>query len=301
MPAHSPQPGFALVRGKVVRLDEASISLLDRSILYGDMVFTTVVGFHKTVLNLEPHLERLRRHATELLIPFPWSNQELAFDVTSLLDLVHEDKVQIRILVSRGLNGGLKPLPNLAPEKYVIVTPSTSPVMSGLAVQPKPGMALARGEHLKLGNYPYTVKALLEAQAAGFDDILWVNQDGEITEGSTSNIFLLARHGDELEIITPPVYSGILKGTTRDLLMELLYKAKIPVTEQIVLVDEIPRFDEAFFTSSIQGLRPIKSIGKHRLHTERPHATFKHIERLFLTWVESIIGFRVEWQSGKPV
>ena len=117
--------------------------------------------------------------------------------------------------------------------------------------------------------------------------MLWVNGDNEITEATWSNIFLIGRTGDLVEIATPPASSGILEGITRQRVIELLEKAKIPVTVRIITEDEIPRFDEAFLTSSIRGVVPLNQIGSHRLHTLRPNAVFHHIARLYQTWLST--------------
>ncbi len=293
--------GYAIHQGQVTALDSAVLPIFDRGALFGDMVFTTVVAFKLVPLNLRQHLTRLRAHAAQLRIEMPWSDAEFEFDIKTVLEYTNAAKCQVRIIISRGIGGTLLPPPGLKPEKYVTATSldHTEAPLKEISLAIKHHPALARGEQIKTNSYHWTVRALIEAHTSGYHDIIWVNQDGEVTEAATANIFLLARQGDELEIITPPVQSGILNGTMRATVIKLLAQASIPVHEQIVLVDEIPRFDEAFLTSSIQGLRPIERIGRHKLHSTRPQATFNHIERLFGTWVESQIGYRVDWHNGK--
>ena len=77
----------------------------------------------------------------------------------------------------------------------------------------------------------------------------------------------------------------------------LLTEAKIPVTEQVIYADELARFDEAFLCSTVRGLVPLNRIDQHRMSTPRASSVFRHIERLFLTWVESQLGFRVDWND----
>ena len=80
-----------------------------------------------------------------------------------------------------------------------------------------------------------------------------------------------------------------------------MQNAGIPVQEQTIFVDELPRFDEAFVCSTVRGLVPVSTIDKHKLHTARPGSVFRHIERLYMTWVETQLGYRVDWGTGQPI
>jgi branched-subunit amino acid aminotransferase/4-amino-4-deoxychorismate lyase len=133
-------------------------------------------------------------------------------------------------------------------------------------------------------DWSHAILELRKARQQNFDDILMFNQEDGILEASSANIFFLGRQGDLLEVATPPLSTGILPGTTRHVLIELLHRAKIPVTERLIFPDELPRFDEAFLTSTIKGLVPIQKINSQSLFTLRPHSTFREFERLFQTW-----------------
>jgi branched-subunit amino acid aminotransferase/4-amino-4-deoxychorismate lyase len=171
----------------------------------------------------------------------------------------------------------------------------------GLKVKRRATPYTIRGFHPKTSNYLESIVALDEAGSEGFDDILWSNADHELTELSTANVFFLGRDGDRLEVATPALMSGILPGITRATMIDLLHRASIPVTERIIYVDEIARFDEAFAVSTVRGLMPIGAIDSHRLHSNRPQAIFRQFERLYLSWVESVLGFRVDWSTGAKV
>ena len=121
----------------------------------------------------------------------------------------------------------------------------------------------------------------------GFDDILWKNLEEELTESSTSNIFLMRRDGDSLRIETPSPYSGLLCGITRARVIQLLETSGIPVTQRVIYYDELASFDEAFLTSSIKGLVPVARIDDHNLQTLRKNASFFHVSRLYQAWLQS--------------
>ena len=157
----------------------------------------------------------------------------------------------------------------------------------GLKLRRKIAYHYSHEPRIKTNSYFHEIVALKQATQEGFHDILWTREDGEILEASTANIFFMARHGDLLEVATPPLSSGILPGITRKKVIELLQHAGIPVTEQKIYFDEMPRFDEGFLTSSIAGLRPLGQIDRQRLHTLRPQASFWHFQRLYQTWLET--------------
>ncbi len=297
--------GLVSVNGKVSAPEAAVVPALDRGFLFSDSVFEAIVGFHDRLLDGPRHLARLRRSAEALSLEIPWSDAELTFEMQALAEQVGGAKKSVRLVVTRGNGLGLRVQKTLAPNKvvYCFETPAEprSTYDAGFALKRVVNPAAVRGAAPKTNNYQQSILAVQRAGAEGFDDILWTNAEGEVTESSIANVFLIAREGDLVEIATPPAASGILLGITRETVINLLTAAGIPVREQLVYADELPRFDEAFLCSSVRGLVPISRIDKHKLFTLRPTAVFRHIERLFLTWVETELGFRVDWASGRKV
>jgi branched-subunit amino acid aminotransferase/4-amino-4-deoxychorismate lyase len=297
--------GLISVNGRISPPDTAVVPALDRGFLFGDNVFEVFVCFGDKVLDLAPHLQRLRASAESLRMEIPWSDAELAFELTALCEQVAEPKKYLRLVVTRGEGMGLRIPPGARPNRVIYCFPATTEPLTvykdGLALKKavKPGSE--RGAAAKTGNYLSSILAMEKAEAEGFNDVLWTNSENEVTEASTANIFFMARTGDNVEIITPPAHSGILLGITRATMIDLIRGAGIPVTEQIIFSDEIARFDEAFLCSTVRGLVPVHQIDRHKMHSARPTAVFRHLERLFITWVETQIGFRPDWRTGRPV
>jgi branched-subunit amino acid aminotransferase/4-amino-4-deoxychorismate lyase len=176
----------------------------------------------------------------------------------------------------------------MQPNRYIFCLPAPLPSPDqyelGLQLKSKKHPLNPRGAQLKSPFYLHTAVAQAEAQAEGYDDVLWMNADSEFTEAGSANIFLISREGDLVEIATPPLAAGILPGITRARIIELLERSQIPVTERSLTIEELPRFDEGFVTSSLRGPFPISRIDKHRLHSTRPQAVFQHILRLYRSW-----------------
>ena len=160
---------------------------------------------------------------------------------------------------------------------------------------PKTLPYLWRGKHPETPSYALSSAAIVDATRNGFEDILWINPDHEFTESSIANIFFIARDGDEVEILTPAEHSGLLTGITRENLLALLPKEGIETRKEVIYADQLPRFDEAFVTSTVRGLVPVSLIGKHQLHSANPKSIFQSIHELYLRDVARKLGRRVNW------
>jgi branched-subunit amino acid aminotransferase/4-amino-4-deoxychorismate lyase len=293
------------VNGDIQPAEKAMVSALDRGFLFGDNIFETLVGFHGQLLDLKPHLDRLRQSADDLLIDIPWSDEALKFEMESLAAQVSAPKIFIRLVITRGNGLGLKTSDELAPNKMLYCFPAPVEKLElyseGISLKRMVSPTTDRGPSAKTGNYLRSIVAIKRAERSGMNDILWTNSSDELTEASTANIFFIGREGDSVIIHTPSHMSGILKGITRETTMRLLNNAQIPVHENVIYADELARYDEAFLCSTIKGLVPVVQIDKQKFYTTRTNSIFQHINRLYLSWAESELGFRVDWNTGEKV
>ena len=272
-----------------------------RGVLHGWRVMTTMTAFGRTIIDLERHLDRLYEHAEQLGFEPAVRKEIVSFDLNTLLETLNAPKARCRVFFMVGEGPLGAPIGKLG--RWVACDD-----VSGHSATEKPFRikivtenSWNRGPKIKTGLYDMAMGALPRAVSEGFDDILFSNSDQEIAEASASNIFLLGRDGDRVEIATPGEASGILLGITRRRMIELLTSARIPVTVRTIYRDEIPRFDEGFLTSSVRGLVPVSEISGHRLHTTRANSVFRHIERLWNTWVHTQLGYPVDWRTGSSI
>jgi branched-chain amino acid aminotransferase len=293
------------VNGTITSPEDARIPAMDRGFLFGDDVFETLVAFGGIILNKSRHLERLRRSAEMLNMEIPWRDDELSFELDSLAQMVRCPKLSLRLVVTRGNGLGLKPQPEISPNKIVYVIPAQIETdktrQEGLALQLRTLPYTERKAAAKTGNYVRSILALKQLRGTPYDEILWENSEREIAEAATANVFFIGRTGDQVEIATPAENSGILLGITRQTLCNYLNSKQVPVTERIIFSEEIPRFDEAFLCSTVRGLIPIKSINRHQYYTTRPNSIFHMIRRLYDAWVFEELGYQVDWNTGEKI
>jgi branched-chain amino acid aminotransferase len=108
----------------------------------------------------------------------------------------------------------------------------------------------------KTGNYMNNILALQEAKKAGAHDSIMCNLEGDLTEGTTNNIWIIKNN----IIKTPHLESGLLNGITRQKVLELCSNNSIKVQECRLRQEDAYHSDEMFYTSSTKGIVPITQI-----------------------------------------
>jgi branched-chain amino acid aminotransferase len=247
----------------------ATVSVLDRGFLYGDSIYEVVRTFQGKPFGLPEHLDRLRQSAAYLYLEIPWSDGYIQTEVERTLQQAPWQESYIRIVVSRGTETKitLQPGVDLHPNLLIVVSEiSPEPVLAEV------GLHLIIGERrrtdrqaltpaAKTGNYLNNILALLEAQQQGADDALLLNTQGEVTEATTSNLWIVKAG----VVQTPAVEVGILPGITRHFLWQILQTHQIPCAEVILKPEDLWSASEAFLSSSVRLLMPVNQIDDYRL------------------------------------
>ena len=118
---------------------------------------------------------------------------------------------------------------------------------------------------MKSGNYLNSLLAYLEANKNGFDDAILCTRDGFVTEGTTFNIFYVRKS----IIATPPSEIGILNGITRDIVIKILSRLKLPLREVYFKKEKLYSSDEVFVTGSVKGIFPVTKIDGKKISNGR--------------------------------
>ncbi len=249
--------------------ETAQISVLDRGFLYGDSVYEVIRTFRGRHFGLKEHLARLRQSANYLYMTVPWTDAKIQAEVEKTLAQASWLESYIRVVVTRGTESviALQPSAELQPNLLIVVSAiAPEPILSeaGLyLVIPKRirNNKNALDPAAKTGNYLNNILALLEAQQMGADDALLLNAEGEITEATTSNFWMVKDN----VVFTPPAEVGILQGITRTFIFQILEQHKIPYQEKILMPADLDSIQEAFLSSSVRLLMPVRQINKDPL------------------------------------
>jgi branched-chain amino acid aminotransferase len=135
--------------------------------------------------------------------------------------------------------------------------------------------------HVKASaNYLNSVLAKREAKESGYDEAIMLTENGRVSEGSGENLFIV----ENGVLVTPPVFDGVLKGITRESIMEIAREMGIPVTERPLLRDELYTADEVFMTGTAAEVTPVVNIDK-RVISKGPGPITKELRSAFFAIV----------------
>ena len=146
-------------------------------------------------------------------------------------------------------------------------------------------LAEAVPPHVKSLNFLNNILAKMEAKAAGAYEGLLLNHAGAVTEGTTSNIFLVQRG----RLRTPSLDCGILEGITRSLVLRLARELSIPSEERVVTADDLFNADECFLTNTTQEILPVREIDGRVLADGRPGPMTRRLHTSFRSGLDRFL------------
>jgi len=253
-----------LIDGTRVAESEARVSVFDRGFLFGDGVFEVLRTYGGVPFALSEHLDRLQRSLEGMRIRPTFTRVALEAEIRSAIAALGLEEVYVRVMVSRGQGAlHLDPRGATGPTTRVVIAapllPLPATLYEGVAIatvhahRPTDG---TRAQGAKIAAYVANMLALLEAQDRGAYEAALTHDDGSISEGHSSSLFVIS--GGSLS--TPPLATGALPGITRALVLEAERSAGLEVRERLLFVTDFERADEAFLTSSLREVVPVTSI-----------------------------------------
>jgi branched-chain amino acid aminotransferase len=265
----------ANTNGRLHDAAEPSLTVLDRSFLYGDAVYEVWRTVHGIAFTFDEHFERLESSARALFLQLPFDRDGLLSEMRRTCGAFvqragWQGELYIRLQLSRGGGPiGLDPALAGAPTFVLIVQPLRGwpddvlerGVNLSVATTLRRNPANALNPAWKTGNYLNNLLCLREAKGRDADEVVILNMEGEVTEAAVSNI-LFARGG---KLVTPPLSAGILAGVTRRLLLERVAPAAwVQVLEERIRPVDLASFEECGLASTTKDITPVASIDEHR-------------------------------------
>src|SRR5437868_10686355 len=223
------------INGKYRAEGEATISVFDHGLLYGDGIFEGIRAYNGRVFKLKEHIDRLYYSAKAILLNVPVSHEEMARAVVATC---RENQIRdgyIRLIVTRGV-GGLGLNPNRCKQPSVIIIADKiqlyPPEMyeRGLDLITVPtvrNLHSALNPAIKSLNYLNNILAKIEANNGGCEEAIMLNAEGYVSECTGDNVFII-KNG---QMFTPPLSAGTLYGITRSVVIEMAREASIEVSE----------------------------------------------------------------------
>ena len=252
---------IAYVNGRFVPHDDAQVHVEDRGYQFSDGVYEVVLVQDGAMVDEIPHLDRLDRSLKELRIAEPMSRAALRSVIRELVRLNRIKTGLVYMQVTRGVARRDHPFPkNAAPALVMtakrISMPSPETVENGVKVITIPDLRWERRDIKSVSLLP-NVLGKQQAREAGAYEAWQVDGDGNVTEGTSTNAWIVTQDG---ELITRPATADILNGITRLSILKLADRQGLKFVERAFSVDEAKSAREAFVSSATSFVTPVTQI-----------------------------------------
>jgi len=273
------------LNGKLVPARDASISVFDHGLLYGDGVFEGIRAYNGRVFMLPEHIARLYRSARAIDLAIPLTPAAMVRAVLRTCRANRTANGYIRLIVTRGVGSlGLNPYTCRRPQVIIIAaTIQLYPprlYRQGLAVITA-GTIRNHTESLspqiKSLNYLNNILAKIEALNAGCGEALLLNPQGFVAEATGDNIFVVQGR----RLTTPPPWCGTLEGITRNVVMRLATEAGYEVREGVLTRYDLYTADEVFLTGTAAEVIPVVRIDHRTIGSGKPGPVTGRLARAF--------------------
>ncbi len=252
----------AYVNGSYVPLGQAAVSIHDRGFLFADGAYEVIALIGGVLADLELHLDRFERSLGALRIDLPMSRRALGLVMG---ELVRRSRLRFGMLYAQ-ITRGVAPRDHAFPVGVRPgLTMTCTPIdLHAIARRASDGVrAITVDEvrwaspHIKSVSLLANVLAKQEARGSGAHEALFVGVDGAITEGSSTNVWMVDRNA---RLLTHPADQKILSGITRQVLFGLARDEGLSVVEEGFTVEDTGRAVELFLSSTTGGVVPVTQL-----------------------------------------
>ena len=272
------------LNGEFIQHHQAKVSIFDRGFLFADAVYEVTSVLNGKLIDFDGHAVRLARSLKEINIDFPCERDVLLEIHRELIRLNGLTNGLIYLQVTRG-----------NPEERDFIYPSSAtPPTLILFTQSKPDLVenpLAK-RGLKVMSVPdrrwgrrdiktvqllYSSMSKMEARSAGYDDA-WMVENDEVTEGTSSNAYIIKGQ----KIITRNLSPQILHGITRAAVLRFASEFELEIEERPFTLAEAQHADEAFITSASSFVTPVVELDGHAIGSGRPGPIVGRLREIYL-------------------
>ena len=283
------------IDGKVVDWDEAKVHVLTHALHYGTAIFEGLrcyrTGSGPAIFRLPDHIRRLVNSAKIYMMDLGYSVDEIADAIESTVEVNELDECYIRPIAFYGYGEmGVNPLPNKvslavaawrwgaylgenALKNGVRCIVSSWRRVNPLALPPQAKSS---------ANYANSALAKIEALKAGYDEAILLNANGMVSEATGENLFRVAQG----ILSTPPASAGLLRGITRDTVIQLANDLGIVFHRTDMAREELYTSDELFLCGTAAEITPIREVDGRKVGDE----SFPVTRKLQAAYDEAVRG-----------
>lgn len=287
----------AYLNGEFMPLEEAKISPMDRGFIMGDSVYEVIPVYHFShPFHLHQHLDRLEENLAAVRISLDMTRADWELLIETLLEKNQNQGPNQRIYlqITRGVSmlrshGFPEPTPSPTIFGYSRGISYHSPATMNqgfTAITAKD----TRWDHCNIKTNSLVANELLfqQAKSAGGADAILI-RDGWVTEGSSSNVFIVKNDA----IITPPLSQHVLGGITREIVIELAQTHGLTIKQQPISEADLRNADEIWITSSTRPIYAIIELDGQPVGNGKPGPLWRSMIDIYSTYQSKLVGDKV--------
>jgi branched-chain amino acid aminotransferase len=293
---------FIWFDGKLVKWEEATVPVMSHALHYGTSVFEGIRAYptknNLYVFRLNEHMERLHRSASVYSLSVKYSAKELCDATIELLKRNSiKESLYIRPLTFIGMHGIDLNITKDSPTHTVIITFPFAKYFSGEGLKvcvsswrrnhdsSTPPMAKAAG------NYLNSILAIQESKRNGYDESVLLDLEGNVSEASGENIFIIRND----KIYTPYSANSVLEGITRDTAITIARDMGYEFAERPISRTELYMSDELFLTGTAAEIIAVTNIDGHQIGNGREGPVTKSIREMYTKLVSAGVKKYMDW------
>lgn len=278
-------PPIVWIDGTYYDRSNAKVSVFDHGLLYGDGVFEGIRVYNRRVFRLAQHIDRLYASAKAVWLEIPMPQPAMRQVVEEATTKSGLEDAYLRLVVTRGVGDlGLDPRKCSKPSVICIVDTiqlwpqdrydkgltaltAATPILHRESLSPR----------IKSLNYLSHILAKVEGIAAGVDEVIMLDAHGYVAEASGMNLFAVTNG----TLKTPPPYTGILRGVTRDAVIELAREATYGVEELPMNRYDLYTAAEMFLTGTAAEIVAVTKLDGRTIGAGRPGPVTQELAKRF--------------------
>ena len=253
---------IAYVNGAYLSMAESMVNIEDRGYQFADGVYEGITVYKGSLIDLDPHLDRLWRSLCELQMAVPMDKAPLGFVIR---EVVRRNRIKngfIYLQITRGVASRDHAFPQFSTPALTItckrldIDAIEAKARKGVAALSQTDMRWGRCDIKSISLLP-NILAKQAAREAGAFEAMLIDNGGMVTEGSSTNIWMVSKSG---ELVTRSTEDNILPGITRAAIKSLCADHQIKVAERAFTLKEAKEARELFLSSSTAGAMPITQL-----------------------------------------
>jgi len=277
---------ISFLNGQFIDHDKAFIHIEDRGFQFADGVYEVILFRNNKLIDAKPHLDRLFRSLSEVNINHKFLQDEIEKIALELFKKNNLDDGFVYMQITRGATNRVPSCPQGLEPTFVMTVASAK---NYTEEDFEKGLSLMSADDIRWHRVDIKTVGLLastltnqKAKDLGFDDALLL-RNGIVSEATYSNFFIVDKDSN---LVTKKADNFILKGITRDRIIDLAKKNGINVVEKDFGLDEVFKAREAFLSSSTLAIRPVVKLDGKEIGDGKAGKVSKKLSKLYKNFIE---------------